>query len=83
MRRFVFLLATVLLGIAVMVPSAYAQPPLVQAELPAAEGESAAWRATLARVAESVVSIQIDQVRAFDTEWNTSSQAMSSMRNAG
>ena len=58
-----------------MVPAAYAQPPLVQAELPAAEGESAAWRATLARVAESVVSIQIDQVRAFDTEWNTSSQA--------
>ncbi len=54
---------------------AIAQPPLVQAELPAAEGESAAWRATLARVAESVVAIKIDQTRAFDTEWNTSSQA--------
>jgi S1-C subfamily serine protease len=52
-----------------------AQPPLVQAELPAAEGESSAWRATLARVAESVVAIEIDQTRAFDTEWNTSSQA--------
>jgi pro-apoptotic serine protease NMA111 len=54
---------------------AVAQPPLVQAELPAAEGESSAWRATLARVAESVVAIEIDQTRAFDTEWNTSSQA--------
>ncbi len=52
-----------------------AQPPIVQAELPAAEGESSAWRATLARVAESVVAIEIDQTRAFDTEWNTSSQA--------
>jgi S1-C subfamily serine protease len=62
------------LALLVTVP-ALAQPPLVQAELPAAEGESAAWRGTLARVAESVVAIKIDQTRAFDTEWNTSSQA--------
>lgn len=33
------------------------------------------WSATLERIANSVVSIQIDQTRAFDTEWNTSSQA--------
>lgn len=33
------------------------------------------WSATLERIANSVVSIQIDQTRAFDTEWNTSAQA--------
>lgn len=33
------------------------------------------WSSTLERIANSVVSIQIDQTRAFDTEWNTSSQA--------
>ncbi|HPF26001.1 MAG: PDZ domain-containing protein [Steroidobacteraceae bacterium] len=74
MRRIVYLLLCVVLGTSFQ-SVGHAQPPLVQAELPAAEGESAAWRATLARVAESVVAIQIDQVRAFDTEWNTSAQA--------
>ena len=49
--------------------------PATQAALPQTEGESAAWRGTLARVAESVVAIQIDQTRAFDTEWNSSAQA--------
>jgi S1-C subfamily serine protease len=33
------------------------------------------WRATLERVSPSIVSIRIDQTRAFDTEWNSSSQA--------
>jgi S1-C subfamily serine protease len=37
--------------------------------------ETPAWDKTLARVAPSVVTIEIDQVRAFDTEWNQSSQA--------
>jgi len=49
--------------------------PATQAALPQTEGESAAWRGTLARVAESVVAIEIDQTRAFDTEWNASAQA--------
>ena len=35
----------------------------------------AAWPATLERIATGVVTIQIDATRAFDTEWNTSSQA--------
>jgi S1-C subfamily serine protease len=48
---------------------------VTQAAIPQSEGESAAWRGTLARVAESVVAIEIDQTRAFDTEWNASSQA--------
>ena len=42
----------------------------------AADGvEPAAWRKTLERIAPSVVSIQVDGTRAFDTEWNESSQA--------
>jgi S1-C subfamily serine protease len=44
--------------------------------LPAAGGaETPAWEQTLARIAPSVVTIEIDQTRAFDTEWNQSSQA--------
>ena len=37
--------------------------------------ETQNWSATLERIAGSVVAIKIDQTRAFDTEWNTSSQA--------
>ena len=33
------------------------------------------WAATLERIAGSVVSIDVDQARAFDTEWNTTAQA--------
>jgi S1-C subfamily serine protease len=37
--------------------------------------ETGDWRATLERVSPSIVSIRVDQTRAFDTEWNSSSQA--------
>jgi S1-C subfamily serine protease len=37
--------------------------------------ETPVWDQTLSRVAPSVVTIEIDQARAFDTEWNQSSQA--------
>ena len=37
--------------------------------------ETRDWAATLGRIAGSVVSIAVDQTRAFDTEWNSSSQA--------
>jgi len=40
-----------------------------------AENEADAWRATLEKISSSVVSIKIDSTRAFDTEWNQSSQA--------
>jgi len=67
-----------ILGLAIVGP-AFSQGAATQSApssaLPANEGESAAWRGTLARVAESVVAIQIDQTRAFDTEWNSSAQA--------
>ena len=79
---------TFLLGLLVVAPAALSPalgqnaPPQVlgqsataQAAIPQAEGESQAWRATLQRVAESVVAIEIDQTRAFDTEWNSSAQA--------
>jgi S1-C subfamily serine protease len=39
------------------------------------QAETRAWDKTLERVAPSVVTIEIDQARAFDTEWNQSSQA--------
>ena len=40
-----------------------------------ARAETQAWDRTIARVAPSIVTIEIDQARAFDTEWNESSQA--------
>ena len=46
---------------------------LVSAESPAAE--DGAWTRTLDRIASGVVSIRVDSTRAFDTEWNSSSQA--------
>ena len=56
-----------------LVAPAYAQV------LPPAGGEVAAepsaWRATLERIAPSVVTIRVDAPRAFDTNWNMSTQA--------
>jgi S1-C subfamily serine protease len=40
-----------------------------------ASQEDTRWSRTLERIASSVVTIQIDQARAFDTEWNSSGQA--------
>ena len=37
--------------------------------------EDTEWTATLERISSGVVSIRVDATRAFDTEWNTSSQA--------
>lgn len=41
----------------------------------AADVDDSRWAKTLERIANSVVSIQIDQTRAFDTEANSSGQA--------
>jgi S1-C subfamily serine protease len=51
-----------LAGLATLLPSA-------------GQAETPAWEQTLARIAPSVVTIEVDQVRAFDTDWNQSSQA--------
>ena len=37
--------------------------------------EAPEWAGTLKRIASGVVSIRVDSTRAFDTEWNSSSQA--------
>jgi S1-C subfamily serine protease len=37
--------------------------------------ETSGWARTLERISTGVVAIQIDATRAFDTDWNTSSQA--------
>jgi S1-C subfamily serine protease len=55
-------------------PRAAGDAPAVAVAGPPAV-ESRDWAATLERIAGSVVSIEIDLTRAFDTEWNTSSQA--------
>jgi S1-C subfamily serine protease len=56
--------------------SAVPGPANAAVAVPAGEEASAAdWAATLARIAGSVVAIQIDQARAFDTERNVSAQA--------
>jgi len=40
-----------------------------------ANAEEPAWIGTLERISSGVVSIRVDSTRAFDTEWNSSSQA--------
>lgn len=39
------------------------------------DSAAVAWRDTIERISPAVVSIQVDGTRAFDTEWNESSQA--------
>ncbi len=38
-------------------------------------GEEPAWVGTIERISSGVVSIRVDSTRAFDTEWNSSTQA--------
>jgi pro-apoptotic serine protease NMA111 len=52
-----------------------ASPQLAVAAQPAAAEANPDWAVTLERIAGSVVSIDLDAPRAFDTEWNTSAQA--------
>ena len=51
------------------VPAGVAIPAVTE------EASAADWAATLERIASSVVAIQIDQARSFDTERNVSAQA--------
>ena len=48
---------------------------LVTFSAPLAAAEDSAWTNTLDRISSGVVSIRVDSTRAFDTEWNSSSQA--------
>ncbi len=49
--------------------------PQPAALVPVPQVEDSRWTRTLERVASGVVTIQVDLTRAFDTEWNMSSQA--------
>src|ERR1700732_2346252 len=55
-------------------PAPATQPAAVAQQAAAVEGNPD-WAETLERIASSVVSIDVDSTRAFDTEWNTSAQA--------
>jgi pro-apoptotic serine protease NMA111 len=55
-------------------PGAEAQTSAAAQQAAAIEGNPD-WAETLERIAGSVVSIDVDSTRAFDTEWNTSAQA--------
>ncbi|MDX1507163.1 MAG: PDZ domain-containing protein [Woeseiaceae bacterium] len=48
---------------------------LLLAAASAHAAEDSAWTDTLDRISSGVVSIRVDSTRAFDTEWNSSSQA--------
>ena len=43
--------------------------------VPALAADETAWTDTLERISSGVVSIRVDSTRAFDTEWNSSTQA--------
>jgi pro-apoptotic serine protease NMA111 len=58
-----------------LAPPPGASAPTVVAQSAPPRREDATWTATLERIAQSVVAIEIDSTRAFDTEWNTSAQA--------
>ncbi|MEM6512075.1 MAG: trypsin-like peptidase domain-containing protein [Pseudomonadota bacterium] len=56
----------------------YGKPGFVVALLffaSSAIAEDSAWVETLERISSGVVSIRVDATRAFDTEWNSSTQA--------
>ena len=55
-------------------PGAETQPSQAAQQAAAVEGNPD-WAETLERISSSVVSIDVDSTRAFDTEWNTSAQA--------
>lgn len=64
------------IALALTVPVALAAPPSVPPQATAGVvSEPSDWRATLERIAPSVVTIRVDAPRAFDTSWSMSSQA--------
>ncbi len=69
------LVATLVGAQAVPPPPGGVQVAPVAEQVAAPRREDATWAATLERIAQSVVAIKIDSTRAFDTEWNSSSQA--------
>jgi S1-C subfamily serine protease len=60
---------------AVSPPPPVPVPPPLPALAPEAGEQRPEWARTLERIAAGVVAIQVDQTRAFDTEWSTTAQA--------
>ncbi len=56
-------------------PSQAGAPAIVAEPVVGVEPADSGWTRTLERIAQSVVAIEVDQTRAFDTEWNASAQA--------
>src|SRR5260221_12657226 len=56
-------------------PAAVGTQPMAVAQQAAAVEGNPDWAETLERIAGSVVSIDVDSTRAFDTEWNSTAQA--------
>src|SRR4030081_2207372 len=63
-------------------PGAAEQNAQVAQQAAAVEGNPD-WAVTLERIASSVVSIDVDSTRAFDTEWNSTAQATGFVVDAG
>jgi S1-C subfamily serine protease len=61
--------------VAVTPPVPEARETAPASAVPISDAEDSRWTRTLEKVATGVVTIQIDLARAFDTEWNMSSQA--------
>ncbi len=72
--RTLVVVAALLKAFAVSADEPLEVPPEALAEA-TAEAESPDWARTLERIAPAVVSIRVDGTRAFDTEWNQSTQA--------
>src|SRR5271170_2855372 len=74
MSRTALLLSLCLLSVTRLFAAAPAPVPVPE-PAPGIPASPANWAQTLERIANGVVTIQIDSTRAFDTEWNTTSQA--------
>jgi S1-C subfamily serine protease len=61
--------------VAVTPPAPEARETAPASAVPISDAEDSRWTRTLEKVATGVVTIQVDLARAFDTEWNMSSQA--------
>src|SRR5882672_4656076 len=78
-RRFLAALSALLLTVVIAAcatpkPVVRALPPVI-VPVPTEVAPPADWARTIERIAGSVVTIEIDQTRSFDTERNVSAQA--------
>ena len=65
-----------LLAFAFLLPlAAQAGQPVPAPKVASDVTESAQWAKTIELVADSIVTVRVDQARAFDTDWNASAQA--------